>query len=63
MNFLKYIEYLFLIYGISFHLVVGQTNNEGKSDCTILYNFLNGDTEDYGNSCCSEDNIFIDCDD
>jgi len=57
MKFLKYIAYLYLIYGISFNLVAGQ------SDCTKLLNLLNGDTEDYGDSCCVEGDVFIKCDD
>jgi len=52
---------LFLIFKSFFYLVIGQTmNGKEKNDCTKLYNFLNGDTKDYGNSCCG--NIGIDCD-
>jgi len=43
---------LFLINGTSFSLVAGKTIKE-KSDCTKLLNFINGDSKDYGNSCCT----------
>ena len=54
MKFEYFILYLFLIYGAFFYLVAGQTVNEEKSDCTKLYNFMNGDNKDYGDSCCSD---------
>jgi len=63
MKFLRFIISLFLIYGVSFHLVKGQANantNE-KSDCTKLFNFLKGDSQDYANNCCVE-NKGITCD-
>ena len=41
--------------------MIGQTINEKeKSDCTKLNNFLNGDTKDYGISCCENDGIKCD---
>jgi len=54
MRFENFILYLFLIYVTSFYMVTGQTVNEEKSDCTKYYNFKNGDTKDYGDSCCSD---------
>jgi len=60
MEFKSFIAIFFLFYEISYHLVIGQTVKE-KSDCTKLYNFINGDFENYFNSCCSEDGI--ECDD
>jgi len=61
MKFGNYVTSLFLIFKTFFYLVNGQTmNGKEKSDCTKLYNFLNGDTKDYANSCCK--NIGIDCD-
>ena len=30
-----------------------QTTNGQKSDCTLIYNFLNNDTKNYSNTCCS----------
>jgi len=53
MKFGKFLTLLFLIYGTSFYLVRGQANNGAKSDCTLLYNFINGDDVDYSNVCCS----------
>jgi len=36
---------------------------EEKSDCTLLYNFLRNDTEDYSNHCClNKLNEMIKCD-
>jgi len=52
MKFIRTIISLILIYGIPFHSVKGQVNNNEKSDCTKLYNFLKNDNQDYGNSCC-----------
>jgi len=54
MKFGNFLIFLFLIYTTSFYLVKGQANNGGKSDCTLLYNFINGDDVDYSNVCCSE---------
>jgi len=62
MNFLKFITSSFLIFETSFHLVIGQVINKEKSDCTILYNFLHGDSKDYSNKCCTSTEFFIDCD-
>jgi len=53
--------FLFLIYKLSFYLVIGQAIDKEKSDCTKLYNFLNGDSKDYSNSCCNKSDV--DCDD
>jgi len=36
--------------------------NNKKSDCIILYNYLNGDTKDYGTNCCLSDDMNIECD-
>lgn len=60
MKFLIFVASLFLIYELSFNLVIGQTVNNEKSDCTKLYNFLKGNSEDYANSCCG--NNGVDCD-
>jgi len=60
MKFGVFLPFLFLIYATSFYLVGGQTTNEGKSDCTVLYNFLNGDSKDYFNNCCTAAGIKCD---
>jgi len=39
--------------------VIGQTIGK-KSDCTKLYNFINGDSKNYSNNCCSESEIKCD---
>jgi len=52
-----FITFLFLIYETSFYLVRGQTTNKVKSDCTLLYNFLKGDTKDYADNCCNDPEI------
>jgi len=57
MKFRIFITFLFVIYEISFYLVRGQTTDKEKSDCTLLYNFLKGDTKDYGNNCCKDPEI------
>jgi len=44
-------------------LVLGQTINKAKSDCTLLNNYLNGDSKDYANDCCSDVYNGIKCDD
>jgi len=49
----------FLFYEISYNLVIGQTIGK-KSDCTKLYNFINGDSKNYSNNCCSESEIKCD---
>jgi len=43
---------LLLIYETYFCLVTGKTIKE-KSDCTKLLNFINGDSKDYSDSCCT----------
>jgi len=54
MKFGKFITFLFLIYEtFLFYFVMGQTTNGQKSDCTLIYNFLNNDTKNYSNTCCS----------
>jgi len=63
MKFGKHVAFLFLICTILFYLVTGKTVNEETSDCTKLLNFINGDSKDYANSCCSEDKQYIECDD
>jgi len=60
MIFGKFVAFLFFICETFFYLVAGQENKE-KSDCTKLYNFLNGDSKDYSNSCCDKSDI--ECDD
>jgi len=60
MKFGIFLPFLFLIYETSFYLVKGQTSNEGKSDCTLLFNFLNGDSKDYSNDCCKVAGITCD---
>jgi len=62
MKILRFVTFLFLIYGISFYSVIGQTNNKEESDCTKFYNFIYGDTKDYGDSCCSDPGITCDND-
>jgi len=52
MKFGIFLAFLFLLYEVSFYLVSGQTT-DNKSDCTKLYNFLNGDDADYANKCCT----------
>jgi len=48
----KLVVLLFLICIKKIYVVIGQTINNVKSDCTILYNFVNGDSKDYSNLCC-----------
>jgi len=55
MKFGLFVVFLFLVY-----LVVGQTLNNVKSDCTKLFNFLNGDSEEYFNNCCDDNEIECD---
>jgi len=62
MNFGKIIAFLLSTYGTSFYFVKGQTSNKENSDCTKLLNLINGDTTDYSNRCCSNDDK-IKCDD
>jgi len=59
MKFGEFIPFLYLIYQSTFYLVIGQTVNNEKSDCTKLYNVINGDSKNYGNKCCS--NKLIKC--
>jgi len=63
MKFGKFIVLFFLIYETSFYLVRAQMNNEEKNDCTKLYNYINGDSKVYDNSCCSDQDISLMCDD
>jgi len=63
MRILRFEAYLFLIYETFFYLTIGQTINKEKSDCTILYNYINGDSKDYANICCSSFEYPVDCDD
>jgi len=60
MKFEKFVKFLFIIYKLSYYLVIGQIIEKEKSDCTKLYNFLNGDSKDYSNSCCST--VKVTCD-
>jgi len=60
MKFTKFVASLFLIYESSFNLVKGQINNNEKSDCTKLLNFLNGDVLDHSSVCCSKAGIRCD---
>jgi len=57
MKFLRFVVSLFLILGTSIHLVICETSNSEKSDCTKLYNFLKGDSNDYADSCCLDNGI------
>jgi len=57
MQFGNFVAFLFFI----FYLATGQTIMENKSDCTKLFNIINGDSKDYANSCCSGDSN-IKCD-
>jgi len=55
--------FLFSVYETFYHLVIGQTINNEKSDCTKLYNFFKGDSNDYANRCCTENSVYhIECD-
>jgi len=61
MKFRIFVALLFLIYETFFYFVIGQTiNNEIKSDCTKLYNFLNKDSKDYYRNCCNEYEVTCD---
>jgi len=60
MKFGEVLAFLLFIYESSYYLVIAQTINKEKSDCTKLYNFLIGDSKDYSNSCCST--AIIECD-
>jgi len=62
MKFRNFVVFLFSIYEISFNLVVGQTTNVGKSDCTVLFNYIRGDNKDYASDCCLNGNNIIACD-
>jgi len=42
------------------YFVKGKTLNGEKSDCTIFYNFINGDSKDYADSCCEDNGIECD---
>jgi len=57
MKFLRFVVSLFLLFEISIYLVTCETVNNEKSDCTKLYNFLKGDSNDYADSCCLESGI------
>jgi len=56
MKFEKFVVFSFI--NSFFYLVLGQTNE--KTDCTILYNFINQDFKNYSNECC--ESINIECD-
>jgi len=60
MKFGVFVTFLFLVFDTSFYMVIGQETI--KSDCTILYNFINNDDKDYGNDCCLNYQA-IECDD
>jgi len=62
MKFGTFLAFLFLIYGTSFYLVTGQLIDDERSDCTKLMNFINGDSKDYANSCCSGELAKAKCD-
>jgi len=57
---MKFGNFIILLYLISFYLVIGETINEEKSDCSKLYNFINGDDKDYSNNCCSDTGVKCD---
>jgi len=54
MKIRQFFTFLFLMYGPFLYLVKGQ------SDCTILYNYIKGDSIDYSNKCCSDPGINCD---
>ena len=56
MKVLIFVASLFLVYETSFHLVLGQTI-EFINDCTKLFNFIYGDSREYGRSCCDSNAI------
>jgi len=62
MKLSSFLLFLYLIFESFFYLVIGQKIKNEKSDCTKLYNFLNGDTKDYGNDCCTSSDGFFECD-
>jgi len=51
MNILKFLAFVYV--------VAGQKINNEKTDCTKIYNLVNGDSKNYANSCCSDG---IECD-
>jgi len=58
MKFINFVSFLLLIYEASFYLVIGQTINNEKNDCTKLYNFARKDNKVYAiGECCSEPGI------
>jgi len=60
MIFGKFLVLLFFICEFSFYLVRGQTNNQEKSDCTKIYNIVNGDSKNYYDNCCKDNGIKCD---
>jgi len=57
MKFGKFVVFLFLIYEAFFYLAIGQTINNDKTDCTKLYNYINGNFENYSNNCCGKEYV------
>jgi len=62
MKFKSFAAFLFLIFEISFHLVIGQTTEE-DSDCVKFYKFLFGSNNDFTNeNCCNVSTVICDDD-
>jgi len=60
MKFEGFVTFLLFLYiEISYNLVIGQAI-KNKSDCTKLYNFINGDSKNYYDNCCLESEIECD---
>jgi len=61
MKFLSFLTYLFLIYETIIYLVKGQEYNFNlRNDCTKIYNYLNGDSNQYDTkSCCTEETLAV----
>jgi len=60
MKFALFVTFLFLVYEPFFYLVRGKTINKEKSDCTLFYNFVKGDSKDYADNCCEDSGIECD---
>jgi len=53
MKISSFISSLFLTYETFFCMVLGQAINNEKTDCTKLMNFIEGNSNDYSNNCCT----------
>jgi len=58
----KFLFLFFLIYKISFSLVIGKKVNETETDCVKLSPFIQGHTKGDSLSCCENDEIECDND-